>query len=169
MILIISISALAISDLLFVTTCIPRGIRVTMNSPFSDHTDEYPIIYPVVKFLNVFSYTASIYLTVTLIIERYLTFVKEGKGSGHFKRIKKILAAVILGCFVYNIPLMFEWKWNEDGRVLKTDLLKNKTYKLVYKASMTSFVRFVIPTLCLTIFSINIIRKVIIFFPNFPF
>ena len=133
-----------------------------MNSPFSDdQTDEYPIIYPVVKFLNNFSYTTSIYLTVTLITERYLVFVKEGKGAGHSKRIKKILAAVILGSFVYDIPLMFEWKWNEDGRVLKTNLLKDETYKKVYKAYMTFFVRFVIPTLCLTIFSINILRKVI--------
>ena len=138
-----------------------------MNNPFSDHSDEYPIIYPVVKFLNVFSYTTSIYLTVTLITERYLVFVKEGKGAGHSKRIKIILAAVILGSFVYDTPLMFEWKWNEDGRVLKTDLLKDKTYNKVYKAYMTFFVRFVIPTLCLTIFSINILRKVIIFFQTF--
>ena len=79
-----------------------------MNSPFSDHSVEYPIIYPVVKFLNVFSYTTSIYLTVTLITERYLVFVKEGKGAGHSKRIKKILAAVILGSFVYDIPLIFD-------------------------------------------------------------
>ena len=140
-----------------------------MNSPFSDHSDEYPIIYPVVKFLNVFSYTTSIYLTVTLITERYLVFVKEGKGAGHSKRIMIIIAAVILGSFVYDIPLLFEWKWDEDGRVLKTDLLKDKTYKQVYKAYMTFFIRFVIPTLCLTIFSINILRKVIIFLPNFPF
>ena len=155
-----SISALAISDLLFVTTCIPRGIRVTMNSPFSDHSHEYPIIYPVVKFINVWSYTTSIYLTVTLITERYLVFVKEGKGAGHSKRIMIIIAAVILGSFVYDIPLLFEWKWDEDGRVLKTDLLKDKTYKQVYKAYMTFFVRFLIPTLCLTIFSVKILRKV---------
>ena len=139
------------------------------SRPFSDPSHEYPIIYPVVKFLNVFSYTTSIYLTVTLITERYLVFVKEGKGAGHSKRIKIILAAVILGSFVYDIPLMFEWKWNEDGRVLKTELLKDETYKQVYKAYMTCFVRFVIPTLCLTIFSVKILRQVIIFFLTFLF
>ena len=140
-----------------------------MNSPFSDHSHEYPIIYPVVKFLNVWAYTTSIYLTVMLITERYLVFVKQGKGAGHSKRIKKILAAVILGAFVYNIPLMFEWKWNEDGRVLKTDLAKNHMYKKVYKAYMGFFVRFLIPTLCLTIFSVKILRQVIIIFLKLPF
>ena len=57
--------ALAVSDLIFIMSCFPRGVRIVAERT-------YFRIFPVTRFVSFFSYTTSIYLTVTLIIERYV-------------------------------------------------------------------------------------------------
>ena len=153
-------SALAISDLLFVLTSIPRGVRVATQQT-------YFITYPVVKFLNQFAYTTSIYLTVTLIIERYLAFIKGSRAMKYFAklgqhRIKWVIGFVISLAFLYNVPVMFEFSWDTEAGngVTKTELARHPTYKSVYKAWMFFAVEFVIPTACLAIFSGLLIREV---------
>ena len=153
-------SALAISDLLFVLTSIPRGVRVATQQT-------YFIIYPVVKFLNHFAYTTSIYLTVTLIIERYLAFIKGSRAMKYFAklgqhRIKWVIGFVISSGFLYNVPVMFEFTWDTEAGngVTKTELARDSMYKSVYKAWMFFAVEFVIPTACLAIFSGLLIREV---------
>ena len=153
-------SALAISDLLFVLTSIPRGVRVATQQT-------YFILYPVVKFFNHFAYTTSIYLTVTLIIERYLAFIKGSRAVKYFSklgqhRIKWVIGFVISSAFLYNVPVMFEFNWDTEAGngVTKTEFARNPMYESVYKAWMFFTVEFVIPTACLAIFSGLLIREV---------
>ena len=152
-------SALAISDLLFVCSSISRGIRVTMNHPFSDPSNEYPIIYPVVKWINHFSYCLSIYLTVILIMERYYVFVKAGAKAKDSTRIKKVLAFTVLAALLSNITLMFEFKWDEEWRVVKTDTRKDPIFSRTI-AYLGLLCRFILPTLAIIKFSFSIIQKV---------
>ena len=147
------------SDILFVCSSIPRGIRVTMNHPFSEPSNEYPIIYPVVKWINHFSYCLSIYLTVLLIMERYYVFVKAGAKAKDSTRIKKVLAFTVLAALLSNISLMFEYKWDEEWRVVKTDTRKNPIFSKTI-AYLGLLFRFILPTLAIIKFSISIIQKV---------
>ena len=50
-------------------SCFPRGVRIVAERT-------YFRIFPVTRFVSFFSYTTSIYLTVTLIIERYVHLVR---------------------------------------------------------------------------------------------
>ena len=149
--------ALATADLLFVMTCIPRGIRVATSAT-------YYRIYPVVKFLNEFAYTASMYLTVTLIMERYSVLANACQCFHKYgtARIKCIIAIVYILSFIYDIPIMFQFTWERiDGKieVVKTELYEDGMYYHI--KAWTSFTfRFLIPTLCLAIFSVLTILKV---------
>ena len=154
--------AVASADLVFCLSCIPRGFRVATRSP-------YYLPYPVIKFFSQFAYTASIFLTVALIIHRYMVFVRGAhpKNEG-FARIKKIIFGVVLGAFIYCIPMMLEFKWAKDDCTRDTIVVhrfsndeSNKTvFKLAYKAWANFVFRFLIPTILLAVFSILIVREV---------
>ena len=154
-------SALATSDLFVCLTCIPRGIRTAMKVT-------YFRAYPIVEFFNQFSYTASIFLTVTMIVHRYLVFarhIKGFKGEQGFARIKWVITAVVFAAFIYSIPTMFEYTWEtKDGvpEVVRNQIFKDNEYffKIVYKAWMGFTFRFLLPTTCLVVFSILLIREV---------
>ena len=146
-------SALASSDLVFVMTCIPHGIRVATNSTFCK-------LYPIFKFFNQFAYTTSIFLTVALIVHRYMVFVRQNANrKNDFTGIKKIIAAIVIASFLYSIPMMFEYTWDMENEVVEW-MAKDETFKHVYKAWIGSIFRFLIPSICLVVFSILLIREV---------
>ena len=150
-------SALASADLFFCLTCISRGFRCATSST-------YFIVYPIVKFINQFAYTASVFLTVALIIHRYMVFVRgtQPKNQG-FARIKKMIFGVVLGAFIFCIPKMMEFKWKKDDVTGDTIVVRGydeEDYKLFYKAWGNFIVRFLVPTILLTVFSILIVREV---------
>ena len=159
-------SALASADLFFCLTCISRGFRVAIGST-------YYIVYPIIKFINQFAYTASVFLTVALIIHRYMVFVKgtQPKNEG-FARIKKIIFGVVLGAFIYCIPMMMEFTWkNIKGYTTvvhrySDDDSTGSVYKQFYKAWANFIVRFLVPTILLAVFSILIVREVNIFYKS---
>ena len=161
-------SALASADLFFCLTCISRGFRVATGST-------YFIVYPIVKFINQFAYTASVFLTVALIIHRYMVFVKgtQPKNEG-FARIKKMIFGVVLGAFIYCIPMMMEFTWKKDITTGVTIVVSRyddedsemSVYKQIYKAWANFIVRFLVPIILLTVFSILIVREVNIFFKS---
>ena len=156
------ISALASADLVFVMTCIQRGIRVATNATFF-------ISYPIVKFFNEFAYTTSIFLTVTLIVHRYMVFVRKNTNrKNDFTGIKKIIAAIVTASFLYSIPMMFEYTWDmENDRSINGKskvvgwMADDEKFNHVYKAWIGSIFRFLIPCICLVVFSILIVREVI--------
>ena len=155
-------SALASADLVFVMTCIPHGIRVAINSPCF-------IPYPISKFCNQFAYTTSIFLTVALIVHRYMVFVRQDANrKNDFTRIKRFIAAIVIASFLYSIPMMFEYRWDMENELSKNGKSKvvswmadDETFKHVYKAWIGSIFRFLIPCICLVVFSILLVREVI--------
>ena len=153
-------SALASADLVFVMTCIPRGIRVSINSTFF-------ILYPIFKFFNEFAYTTSIFLTVSLIVHRYMVFVRKNTNrKNDFTGIKKVIAAIVIASFLYSIPMMFEYTWDMENEVVEW-MAKDETFKHVYKAWIGSIFRFLIPSICLVVFSILLVREVITYMNSF--
>ena len=160
-IILFDFSALATSDLFVCLTCIPRGIRTAMKVT-------YFRAYPIVEFFNQFSYTASIFLTVTMIVHRYLVVarhIKGSKGEQGFARIKWIIIAAVSASFVFSIPTMFEYTWetrNGVPVVVHNPIFEDNEYffKIVYKAWMGFTFRFLLPTTCLVVFSILLIREV---------
>jgi hypothetical protein len=92
-------------------------------------------------------------------MERYYVFVKAGAKSKDSTRIKKVLAFTVLAALLSNITLMFEYKWDEEWRVVKTDTRKDPIYSKAI-AYLGLLFRFILPTLAITIFSISIIKKV---------
>ena len=138
-------------------TCIPRGIRVATSAT-------YYRIYPIIKFLNEFAYTASMYLTVTLIMERYSVLANACQCFHKYgtARIKCVIAIVFILSFIYDIPVMFHYKWetiNGKIEVVKSELSEDGMY-LQIGAWVGFAFRFLIPTLCLAIFSVLTILKV---------
>ena len=89
------------------------------------------------------------------------------KNEG-FARIKKIIFGVVLGAFIYCIPMMLAFTWAKDDCTGGTIVVhrfggdeSNKTvFKLAYKAWANFVFRFLIPTILLAVFSILIVREV---------
>mgnify|MGYP002051285414 FL=1 len=75
-------------------------------------------------------------------------------------RIKWVIGFVISSAFLYNVPIMFEYTWDTENGVTRTELARNPTFKSVYKGWMFFAVEFVIPIICLAIFSGLLIREV---------
>ena len=149
--------ALATADLLFVMTCIPRGIRVALRAT-------YYRIYPITKFLNEFAYTTSMYLTVTLIMERYFVLANVCQCFNKYgpARIKCVIGIVFILSFIYDVPIMFKFTWetiNGYIEVVKTEFSEDGMY-IHISAWMSFTFRFLIPTLCLAIFSVLTILEV---------
>ena len=138
-------------------TCFPRGIRVALGA-------SYYRIYPITKFLNEFAYTTSMYLTVTLIMERYFVLANVCQCFHKYgtARIKCVIAIVFILSFIYDVPIMLQFTWetiNGKIEVVKTELFEDGMY-IHIKAWMLLTFRFLIPTLCLVIFSFLTILQV---------
>ena len=93
-----------------------------------------------------------------------MVFVRgtQPKNQG-FARIKKMIFGVVLGAFIFCIPKMMEFKWKKDDVTGDTIVVRGydeDDYKLFYKAWGNFIVRFLVPTILLTVFSILIVREV---------
>ena len=70
----------------------------------------YPVRYPI----NWISYSAGIYLTVLLTLERYYA-VCILRGIPNLKKTKIVIACVCIFAMLYNFPHFFEEKWDTEG------------------------------------------------------
>ena len=98
-------------------------------------------------------------------LERYLSYCHSEKAKTLCtpKKAKLLIALVGLFSLIYNIPAYCEHKYENNNGTISTNqtyLAKHEFYKLVYRAWIGFIVRFVIPTICLVVFNIKIIRKV---------
>ena len=98
-------------------------------------------------------------------LERYLSYChsERAKTLCTPKNAKLLIALVGLFSLIYNIPAYCENKYeNINGtiRSAQTYLANHELYKLIYRAWIGFIVRFVIPTICLVVFNVKIIRKV---------
>jgi len=155
--------ALAIFDTLYLLSMtINKGAKLTTPAVF--HNGYAFILYPITNPIRYFSYLGSIYMTVGLTLERYLSYCHSEKAKTLCtpKKAKLLIALVGLFSLIYNIPAYCEHKYeNNNGTISsnQTYLAKHEFYKLVYRAWIGFIVRFVIPTICLVVFNIKIIRK----------
>ena len=104
-----------------------------------------------------------------------MVFVKgtQPKNEG-FARIKKMIFGVVLGAFIYCIPMMMEFTWQKDVNTGNTIVVHGyddedsgfSVYKQFYKAWANFIVRFLVPTILLAVFSILIVKEVNMFFLN---
>ena len=104
------------------------------------------------------------YLTVTLIIERYLVLANVCQCFSKYgtARIKCKIAIVFIFSFIYDIPIMLKYTWetiNGKIEVVKTEFSEDGMY-IHIGAWISLFFRFLIPTLCLAIFSVLTILEV---------
>ena len=77
-------------------------------------------------------------------------------------RIKCVIAIVFILSFIYDIPVMFHFKWetiNGKIEVVQTELIEDGMY-LQISAWVSFAFRFLIPTLCLAIFSVLTVLQV---------
>ena len=98
-------------------------------------------------------------------LERYLSYCHSEKAKTLCtpQKAKLLIALVGLFSLIYNIPAFCEHKYeNINGTIssAQTYLANHELYKLVYRAWIGFIVRFVIPTICLVVFNVKIIRKV---------
>ena len=101
-----------------------------------------------------------------------MVFVRgtQPKNEG-FARIKKMIFGVVLGAFIYCIPMMMEFTWKKDDVTGDTIVAQRYSeedsetsdYKQFYKAWANFIIRFLVPTILLTVFSILIVREVNIY------
>ena len=99
------------------------------------------------------------------LFERYLSYCHTEKAKTLCTPNKAKLLIGLVGLFslIYNIPAYCEHKYEINNGAIssaQTYLAKNELYKLVYRAWIGFIVRFVIPTICLVVFNVKIIRKV---------
>ena len=127
-------------------------------------------LYPVTNAFRQFAYTGSIYTIVGLTLERYLTYCRPDKAKSFCtpRKARILIAVISIFSLIYTIPVFCEFKWTSfegEIKVTKTDIRKkgtetSDTYYLIYRTWMNFLFRNIIPTLCLVISNILIIKKV---------
>ena len=94
-----------------------------------DHT-VYPIILPICFGIGHTGRVGSVYLTLSVTIERYFAIVHPLRHVGW----KRILAPLsIMFAVAYNVPRFFEFYYDyEEGRIAMSALRSNHTYITYY-------------------------------------
>ena len=126
------------------------------------------LTWPITTPLRYFAITCSVHLTVLLTMERYFAVCQPTFAKKCFMKLqpclktKTLVKLIFLFCFLYNIPRSIEYVWisEENGIELEAYLLKNQTYKIVYKTWMYLFTIFILPLMSLAIFNVLIFKKV---------
>ncbi|XP_068245096.1 FMRFamide receptor-like [Palaemon carinicauda] len=124
-----------------------------------------PFVYP----LGLIAQTGSIYLTVTVTVERYVAVCLPFRARTlcTYGRARIYVVAVALFSIVYNLPRFWEVTYQEcqNGEdvvvfVVPSALRKNPHYKEVYIMWMYLVVMYLVPFLSLLIFNSFIYGKV---------
>ena len=126
------ISGLAVVDTLFVLINIlgwSVGAWNISSIYFQNHLIQ-AWFFPV----GTMVYTASIYLTVLLSVERYLAICRKKVIA--IKKTKFYIIYVILFAICMGLPLLWVYKYEEtkdgDTYLALTELACNKTFRIVY-------------------------------------
>ena len=126
--------ALAVVDVFVITSFIwfwsvPKFLGTNRKSHYWSI-----FVYPA---LHIFA-TCSIYLTLSVSVERYLSICKPLFHEDHPWSIKRVLIPIMLFTIIYNIPTFFEFKWiTYEGGI---------TYTFLYKGNITTLELGMMPT-----------------------
>ncbi|XP_050734293.1 FMRFamide receptor-like [Eriocheir sinensis] len=130
----------------------------------------YQLITPIIFPLALIAQTGSVYLTVTVTIERYIAVCRPLRARllCTYGRAKVYVMCVAIFSIVYNLPRFWEVSTkeciiskDESMRiVIPTVLRRNPFYIEIYIMWLYLLVMYLVPFLCLMIFNFFIYREV---------
>nr|WDS50847.1 FMRFamide receptor like protein [Palaemon carinicauda] len=125
-----------------------------------------PFVYP----LGMIAQTGSIYLTVTVTVERYVAVCRplQARSICTYGRAKVYVMVVAFFSIIYNLPRFWEVSYmvcrqnGEEERVIviPSPLRQNDQYIQIYIMWMYLFVMYLIPFLSLMVFNSFIYKEV---------
>lgn len=133
------------------------------------------IVYPkIVRFLyplSCMAHIATVYLTLTVTLERYIAVCHplQARSFCTYGRARLAVAIILIFSFFYNLPKFWEieyypethWKYNITIYcVYPADLRSNNLYITLYVHWMYFFICYLFPFLALVIFNVAIYRRV---------
>lgn len=127
-------------------------------------TEIYPFVFSYAYPIAVISQTATIYLTVSFTVERYIAVCHPLKAASMCTttRAKLVISIVSVASTLYNIPRWFEYRPKiENGKLehKKALLLCSETYKSVYYMLYVPMM-YIIPLVILAILNTFLVRAV---------
>ncbi|XP_014214332.1 FMRFamide receptor [Copidosoma floridanum] len=132
-------------------------------------------VYPkIVRYLYPLSTTAqmaTVYLTLTVTMERYVAVCHPLKARSlcTYGRARTALALIVLGSVLYNLPKLWEVELSEEVHstrnvtifcIVPTELRENKLYIAIYVHWSYFFVYYAFPFVALVIFNVAIYKRV---------
>ena len=84
---------------------------------------------------------------------------KAKKWAG-IQQAKKMIFFISLISVLYNIPRFLCWKWDENGKTVKTDLYNDKYFFEVYRVWLNFITQFVIPLIVLIVLNALLFKEV---------
>ncbi|CAK9812881.1 FMRFamide receptor [Anthophora quadrimaculata] len=133
------------------------------------------IVYPkIVRFLyplSCMAQIATVYLTLTVTLERYIAVCHPLKARSFctYGRAQLAVLVIVIFSFIYNLPKFWEvdfyteihWKYNVTVYCLyPADLRSNDLYVTLYVHWMYFFICYLFPFLALVIFNAAIYQRV---------
>ncbi|XP_006614785.1 FMRFamide receptor [Apis dorsata] len=133
------------------------------------------IVYPkIVRFLyplSCMAHIATVYLTLTVTLERYIAVCHplQARSFCTYGRARLAVVIILIFSFFYNLPKFWEveyytethWKYNVTVYcVYPADLRSNNLYVTLYVHWMYFFICYLFPFLALVIFNVAIYRRV---------
>ncbi|XP_031844318.1 FMRFamide Receptor [Nomia melanderi] len=133
------------------------------------------IVYPkIVRFLyplSCMAQIATVYLTLTVTLERYIAVCHPLKARSFctYGRAQLAVLVIVIFSFVYNLPKFWEidfftevhWKYNVTVYCLyPADLRSNDLYVTLYVHWMYFFIYYLFPFLALVVFNAAIYQRV---------
>uniref|UniRef100_A0A6A7G2Q3 FMRFamide receptor-like n=1 Tax=Hirondellea gigas TaxID=1518452 RepID=A0A6A7G2Q3_9CRUS len=131
--------------------------------------DVFPWVTLVAYPLGIVAQTGSVYLTVTVTVERYVAVCHPLKARSlcTFGRAKIYVGAVALFSLLYNLPRFAEVTYkrcNVDGveftTVVMTDLRRSASYIQIYITWLYLVVMYLLPFISLLVFNAFIYKQV---------
>ncbi|XP_030763747.1 FMRFamide receptor [Sitophilus oryzae] len=148
------------------------GIYPYSGSLFNYYFKVYPHIAPVVYPLATVMQTASVYLTMTVSLERYVAVCHplRARSLCTYGRARIYVIGIVVFSTIYNIPRLWEGKikaeWSEEYNTtvycpMQSNFRDNKYYQTVYIHWLYLICMYLVPFLSLAILNGAIYRQVL--------
>ena len=159
------ISGMAAVDTVVILTCIVlAGIPALFGASYGSKA--FPILWPIQQI----AWTASIYFTILLTLERYMAVFYKKLAS--LKKTIASMTCVFIFSVLYNITRFLEYNTIYIPALKTTDAQENETYGLLsndsyivgYLICCNLIFRLILPMCILVFCNVRIIRKVNIYY-----